>query len=451
MRSIFKYAAMMMALAFCLNGTAQTQTWREMHKVKKKETIFGIAHAYGITEEELRNANPEMKNEGYVLKKGDYIFIPYHQEERPAEVKPVVREVNKNADVRERPIRVGIMLPLHNENGDGLRMVEYYRGMLLALEDLKAAGISTDVRAWNLHINADVDKVLLEEGANDRDIIFGPLYTSQMDKMSMFARTFGIKLVVPFSIEGSHVQDNPNIFQVYQRPSELDALTILRFAERFAGYNIVIIDCNDSKSTKGAFTMALREKLGQSKINYNITNLTSSEQLFAKAFSLEKPNVVVLNTGASPQLNEAMRKLNVLTAANKSLQISLMGYNDWLLYERNFMELFYKYDTFIPTYYYYNTASTKTKELETRYRANFGTEMMNNYIPRFALSGYDQARFFLRGLHRDGKTFTGESPDKDALQTQFKFVRQGEGGGMKNKQFMFMHYNRNKTISTIVY
>lgn len=72
-------------------------------------------------------------------------------------------------------------------------------------------------------------------------------------------------------------------------------------------------------------------------------------------------------------------------------------------------------------------------------------------IPRFAITGYDQARFFLRGLHKDGKTFTGELSDKDALQTQFKFVRVGEGGGLKNKQFLFMHYNRNRTISTIVY
>ena len=39
------------------------------HKVKKKETIFGIAKEYGVSIQELINANPEMKEEGYELKR----------------------------------------------------------------------------------------------------------------------------------------------------------------------------------------------------------------------------------------------------------------------------------------------------------------------------------------------------------------------------------------------
>ena len=56
---------------------AQTAAWKEMHKVKRKETIFGIAKDNGLTVEELMEANPEMKQPGYKLKKGDFIFIPY--------------------------------------------------------------------------------------------------------------------------------------------------------------------------------------------------------------------------------------------------------------------------------------------------------------------------------------------------------------------------------------
>ena len=56
-------------------------------------------------------------------------------------------------------------------------MVEYYRGILLACDSLKKAGISTNVRAWNVNIDADIRQTLLQEGASDCDIIFGPLYT----------------------------------------------------------------------------------------------------------------------------------------------------------------------------------------------------------------------------------------------------------------------------------
>lgn len=432
-------------------GAQTSPTWREMHKVKKKETVYGIAKQYGITEEELRNANPEMKNEGYQLKKGDYIFIPYAvNKPQTAQSNPAPVE-QKKVDLRQREIRVGVMLPLHNDNGDGRRMVEYYRGMLLAIEDLTKEGISVDVRAWNVPEDANIGMTLLEQGANDRDIIFGPLYTKQMDQLSKFSKAYDIKLVVPFSINGDHVSENTNIFQVYQRPADIDAMAITCFIDRFRTNNIVIIDCNDEKSTKAAFMNSIRSRMEESKLRYNITNLTSSDQSFSQAFSKDRPNVVVLNTGRSPQLNEALRRLNKLTDANPAMQVTLFGYTDWLLYEKTYMELFYKYDTHIPTYYYYNSASKRTQQLEARYKTAFGETMMQYGNPRFAITGYDQARFFLRGLHRDGKTFTGESSDHDALQTQFRFVRNSEFEGMRNKHFLFMHYNRNKTISTIVY
>ena len=56
---------------------AQTTQWKDMYKVKKRDTVFSIAKDNGLTVEELIAANPDMKMQGYELKKGDYIFIPY--------------------------------------------------------------------------------------------------------------------------------------------------------------------------------------------------------------------------------------------------------------------------------------------------------------------------------------------------------------------------------------
>lgn len=49
---------------------------REMHKVKRKETIFSISREYGISEAELIAANPELKGEKHI-KKGSFLCIPY--------------------------------------------------------------------------------------------------------------------------------------------------------------------------------------------------------------------------------------------------------------------------------------------------------------------------------------------------------------------------------------
>ncbi len=63
-------------------------------------------------------------------------------------------------------VKIGVMLPLHDVDGDGKRMVEYYRGLLMACNYLKKKGISTDVHAWNVPIDADIRTTLLQEGAN---------------------------------------------------------------------------------------------------------------------------------------------------------------------------------------------------------------------------------------------------------------------------------------------
>ena len=81
--------------------------------------LFRSAHANGITESELRRANPGMESPDYVLKKGDKILIPVSQNPQPIE--PVVSD----DDVRQRSIRMGVMLPLHDNNGDADQREEY--------------------------------------------------------------------------------------------------------------------------------------------------------------------------------------------------------------------------------------------------------------------------------------------------------------------------------------
>ncbi len=47
---------------------------KDMHKVKRKETIFSVSREYGISEQELIAANPELKKG---MKKGQFLCIPY--------------------------------------------------------------------------------------------------------------------------------------------------------------------------------------------------------------------------------------------------------------------------------------------------------------------------------------------------------------------------------------
>lgn len=419
---------------------AQSGKWQDIHEVKRKETIFGIARDYGITISELIAANPEMNTPGYTLKKGTTLFIPY----------PTPKKEEKPAAAEKKTVRIGVMLPLHDKDGDGKRMTEYYRGILMACEQLRKEGISTDIHAWNVEIDDDIRLTLLEDGANKCDIIFGPLYSNQVASLGEFAKAYGIKLVIPFSISGDDVDSNPNIFQVYRSPEDLNEEAIKRFMALFASFHPVFIDCNDRESKKSIFTFGLRKQLENSGIAYSITNLNSSEEVFAKAFSLTQPNIVILNTGRSPELTAAIKKMDGLMAYNIGLNISLFGYTDWLLYEKYDAQKFAEYDTYIPSYFYYNPGTAATQQFERAYKGNFHSPMMEAQ-PRFAITGYDHAMFFIRGLYAEGKDFSGSEARKDAIQTQLKFTKAAEGSGMRNSNFLLIHYNRDKSISTIAF
>ena len=61
MKRITRYfVALVLSLSMSETVSAQVQSYKELHEVKRKETIFGIARENNITIEELIKENPEM-------------------------------------------------------------------------------------------------------------------------------------------------------------------------------------------------------------------------------------------------------------------------------------------------------------------------------------------------------------------------------------------------------
>ena len=348
-------------------------------------------------------------------------------------------------------ISVGVMLPLHNVDGDGRRMIEYYRGILMACDQLKSEGFHIDIHSWNVPVDADVKQTLLDSYANKCDLIFGPLYSKQVKPLSEFCKAYNIKLVIPFSITGNDVVYNTNIYQVYQDNARVNASTINAYIERFGDSHPVFIDCNDSTSRKGDFTSSLRKILDAKKISYNITNLKSSDESFVKAFSRSKQNVVILNSDHYKELSLAITKLDRMSSLYPGFVVSMFGYTEWLIYANYDFNNFCRYDTYIPTVFYHNPYSTATTSLEKSYRGWFNEEMQPAQ-PRFAITGYDHAQYFIRGIAKFGSKFVGSKSQNvySSLQTPLCFEKIGKGGYV-NTSFMLIHYLYNHSIESLAY
>ena len=93
---------------------------RDMHKVKRKETVFSISREYGISEAELIAANPELKGENKI-KKGTFLCIPYPKAQAEQSAQPqamptdseLFRENRKETE-RFSTIKAAVILPFLN-------------------------------------------------------------------------------------------------------------------------------------------------------------------------------------------------------------------------------------------------------------------------------------------------------------------------------------------------
>lgn len=458
----------------CLHASGQAPQWQDLHKVKRGETLFGIAKEYNVTIQQIIDANPEMKKEGYELQKGAWIAVPFGKKgdkRRGTPSSQTAPQAAKGSVAAQGPvsaqrpaapatkkkdgtIRVGVMLPLHNDDGDGRRMVEYYRGLLLAFNQMKAEGINTDVHAWNVAKDADIRTTLLDANAASLDIIFGPLYTPQVKPLADFCRRNQIALVIPFSHrEPGGGEQSPGL------PSLSDRLV----AQRDGGQ---LLPGALSEQPPSDLHRLQRPDIARGKIHPHAETAarrgqdslrTDQHQLvygrLCQAFSSKQPNAVVLNTEKSPQLTHVFHKLDSLTATRPGLAISMYGYNDWFIYQDYDLNWFFKYNTYIPSTFFYNKQSDKTSALEKLYQETYGAAMDKNYIPRLALTGYDHGEYFVRGLRQYGAAFKGleKQPTKyKALQTRLRFLPI-QGGGQQNRQFQLIHFKPDQTMESLTY
>ena len=114
---------------------------RTEHLVQRKENIYRISRMYGITELELINANPELRERK--LRKGETLCIPYPKSEKqvstpvaePQQEPTIVIPTDESlfAESKEiaqdiEQIKAAIILPfmLDSVSNDRFKMVEFY-------------------------------------------------------------------------------------------------------------------------------------------------------------------------------------------------------------------------------------------------------------------------------------------------------------------------------------
>ena len=428
---------------------------REMHKVKRRETIFSISRKYDITEAELIAANPELKN-SKKIKRGSFLCIPYKeagvpekQVSKPQEP-PTNSELfakNKKSRERMKTIKAAIVLPFlpGGAQNESAKMVEYYEGFLLAVDSLKRMGTSLDLYTYNLGTGtASLNAILGKSEMKDMDIIFGPLHSQHIKPLADFAQKHNIRLVIPFTKDNDAVFRNSAVYQINTPQSYLYSEVYDHFVRQFPSANVVFIESAHGSREKADFVKGLKEELSNRSIPVKTLKDTATVWSLRTVVDDTRENVFIPTSGSNVTLIKILPQMTLLVREMPDKRIHLFGYPEWQTYTKDYLDTFFELDTYFYSSFYTNNLLPAAINFTKNYRKWYGKEMEERY-PKYGMLGFDTGYFFLKGLSQYGSDIENNLHRINLvpIQTGFKFQRVNNWGGFINKKVFFVHFTKN--------
>lgn len=427
--------------------------WRDMHKVERKETIFSISRQYGISEEELIAANPELKKGK--LKRGSFLFIPYPASKQPAKEAektpariPSNEELfaqNKQSFKKIQNIKAAVLLPFtEGKNRDEqMRMVEYYEGFLMAVDSLKRQGVSVNLYTYDTKGKSDVTQsILAKEEMKNMDIIFGPAHAANVKTLAEFAEKNQTRVVVPFSPEVEQVFKNPYIYQVNTPQSYLYSEVYEHFLRKFSKANIVFLDAGTGQNEKAEFIKGMKNELKTNQVAYKHISNSDTLKILA-AIDSTRENIFIPTSGKDLSLTRLIPQLTQIRRSYPNVDLHLFGYPEWQTYTQDYLASFYELDTYFYSSFYTNNLFPAAVRFTQEYRRWYSKDMANIF-PKYGMLGFDTGYFFLKGLAQEGSQLENNlnRVQVTPIQTGFKFERVNNWGGFINRKVFFVHLTK---------
>ena len=425
---------------------------------------------YGITELELVTANPELRSRK--MKTGETLCIPYpkseqekqtipeRKEEKPTEIiLPSNEELFAESKVLPKDIeqiKVAVILPLLLEDSissDQMKMVEFYEGMLLALDSLKKQGVSVDLHIYDSGNKwASLSPILNKPEMREMNLIIGPVYDTHIAEVAAFAEEAGIRTVIPFARQVDQVFTNPYIYQVNTPQSYFYSEVYDHFFMQFTNPNIIFFDSPEDEDDN--MIDGFKREMNYRGVPYTIllADTATNKDTILTVLDTERENILMMTSEKSGCLNNMMPVFQLVkrdTAATK-FDIHLFGYPQYQVYTNNHLASFYEIDTYFYSSFYTNNLLPEAKAFHQKYRRTYSKDIVNRY-PKYAILGFDITYYFLKAMHLYGTDMDsrlGEMQYKP-LQTGFKFERVNNWGGFINRKVFFVHFSSDYELQTI--
>jgi len=450
------------------------------HTVIQGNTLYSISQSYGIEIEDIIRNNPGSKNG---IQTGQVLKIPksinditeiviantdtlqndtniyahlYFEDEGVTPCKDFVFD-------KSMKFNIVLMLPLYlskniyflgnyKEEKDKMfykrteRFIAMYEGMFIALNELKAKGISMNIEVYDTENKANVVKEIMDKLDYSKvDLIIGPIYSSNLKIAAEYAKKNHINIISPLSQNTDIAIENPFVYQVM--PSyETGIKNTSQMLKEFRDSTFLFIHNGTEREKKllSVYTEKLKESFftegDTQQLNVKIVDYSKGgSEAIKNALVSGRQNIAVI-----PSVDEVFvtQAIDNLYAVIENYDIKLIGSPIWERFQNiNFDQLKNLSFNYISPYFI-NYSDKVVKNFLTEFRAVYETEPSH-----YAFHGYDIMKFFGNALRMYGKHFQfclshdDILPDHKGLSFEFNFQRVSENGGFENSGTFFLEYD----------
>lgn len=402
-----------------------------------------------------------------------------------------------------QPSNVAVILPFNlastsiAEDKPQMRSVEFYEGMLLAVNQAQQNGQRINIQTYDLGTRSLSD-ILTDPSLLEAQTIIAPMELQQVRQVALFGEAHGIPVVSPFVLDkdSSMVQGFPHLFQLNTSKALLYDRLSETLCQEFRNFQFVFVKDSLFSSQLDPFPFYLREVLISKGMDYHeytyndpysVVCMDSALHLGGKHvfYVLETPQKDALRRffpslknklflDANPAMAEAIGASyasgrNQLSGSvtveemvpdslisdsvrliTEDRQIAILGYPEWQLYTSDFMEYFYDLNVWMFSKFYVNPFDFEVQNFYTDFRYWYNRDPMPKIRPKYGLMGYDVAKYILNQLSMYGTLKGDQSEDMPiyTLQTAFRF-EQTPGCCFMNKGLYLVHFTPETTIERI--
>ncbi len=452
------------------------------HTVKETETLYAISLLYGVSVPDIVNSNPILREglkAGKVLRIPKLVVADYSEAPSPDSVSAAVHPCMDisheavtynvalllpffapyNADEPEIPVDTiaeeGTYVPVHRQQGlRGRNFAEFYEGFLLAVDSLKATGLSVNLHVFDTERDTiKVKRIIRDLSLIQPDLVIGPIYSNDVGIAARLANYQEFNLVSPLSTRSALLEGNPRVFQVMP-PREAECRSMAAYLTRFNDGRFILIRGTDSISQHDSwlFKKYLTEHMPVDSANqplefrdYNLDDKLMTE--LDSVLSKQVENIIIVFSESEPDVGRLISRLYMMSTL---YPIKLFGLPSWQVWKTIDLTYFHNLQVHLISPFYTDYTNPAVKRYLYRSRMEYGYEPyeISSRGYNFSMLGYDLGFYFLSALRHYGKDFQyciGHLESR-LLLSPYHYVRYGVGGYV-NEGFMMIRYNSDFTIT----